>query len=468
MTVRTARLSWVCLSIASGCAPRAAPTPGSMQYTYAIAPPDAGSWILHVEATFEHAPSPRLTLPPDAAGAVRSMVIVDGVAETPLARTETTWLADPCLARCLVRYAIDLQAIASSCRTFDCSRRVGDAIIGPAATWVLRPEPPGDALIRVAVRGGESSRFATGLRRDPSSGYVLRANELGESSYTAFGTLRNTRMYVGGAKIDVALLDAPLAMGDGATIRWLSDSASCVARLFGRFPVDATVFVLPVRDADDVVFGRVMSLTGASVELLFGTGTPPERAHSDWVVVHELFHLGTPSFVGEAHWLEEGLATYYEPILRERAGWISERELWRHFATEMRRGLRKVGDPASLEERDDIDSTYWGGALFALLADVRIRQATMGARSLDDVMRAALAREGDATHRALAADFFRIGDEATGTHVLADLHARYAVSGEAVDLDAVWRSLGVQGPETEPVLREDAPLAAVRRAIAHP
>jgi predicted metalloprotease with PDZ domain len=182
--------------------------------------------------------------------------------------------------------------------------------------------------------------------------------------------------------------------------------------------------------------------------------------------VHELFHLGTPSFVGEAHWLEEGLATYYEPVLRERAGWMREEDLWRHFAREMTRGLRKDGDPPGLDDRDDIDSTYWGGALFALLADVRIRKATRGEHSLDDVLRAALVQLGDATHAARLVDFVRVGDAVTGTHVLSDLVAHDAVAGEPIDLEGLWRELGVTTtPGGGVLLSEDAPQAAVRKGI---
>jgi hypothetical protein len=319
----------------------------------------------------------------------------------------------------------------------------------------------------VEVRGGDPARFATGLRRAPGGGFTMRTRELGEASYTAFGDFRRARADVSGATLELVLLGAPLAMGDGETVGWVKAAAGCVARLFGRFPVDATVFVLPAHGADEVVFGRVLSLAGASVALLFGTEVQPASMHADWVAVHELFHLGMPSFVGEAHWLEEGLATYYEPILRERAGWMSEEDLWRHFARQMPRGQRQEGEPASLEERDDIDSTYWGGALFALLADVRIREATHGERSLDDVLRAALAVLGDATHEAQLTDFVRVGDAATGTHVLAGLVAHFALGGERVDLDGLWRELGVEpAPGGGVRLREDASEVALRRAIA--
>jgi predicted metalloprotease with PDZ domain len=463
--VRFACVGLAGLSLAAGCSHPAAPTAEPPRYAYSVTPPAPGSWLLQVEARFERSPNSLLIIP-DAEAAVRDLVLADPGGARPLARQGDAWLAETCLHQCVVRYTVDLEALASSCRRFDCARRVGDAFVGPASTWMVRPQSSADAVMHVDVRGENVARFATGLRRDARGGFVFRAQELGESSYTAFGTMRRRRVPMAGAALDVALLGAPLAMGDEATVRWVREGAACVARLFGRFPVDAAVFVLPVTGADEVVFGRVMSLAGASVALLFGSETLAENARQDWVVVHELFHLGTPSFVGEGHWLEEGLATYYEPILRARAGWITEADLWRHFTREMPRGLRKPGEAPGLEEREDIDSTYWGGALFAVLADVGIRQATGGARSLDDVMRAALAREGDATHSARVADFLRVGDEATAQHVLRDLYAGLAVSGEPVDLDALWRSLGVDGEGAGLVLRDDAPLSAVRRAIA--
>jgi predicted metalloprotease with PDZ domain len=417
-------------------------------------------------ATLERAPTPRLVAA-EAGPALRDVDILDGTATRPLARVDGAWTAAECRTRCTIRYSVDLEALAASCRLFDCARRVGDAVIAPTTMWLLGPASTADATIDVAIEGGDPERFATGLRRNGRGGFAFRASELGESSYSAFGSLRRYPLRVQGATLDVAFLGLPLVMGDEAALRWIGDAASCVGRFFGRFPVDTAVFVVPVRGADEVVFGRVMSLSGASVVLLFGTETRPESAHLDWVVVHELFHLGTPSFVGEGHWLEEGLATYYEPILRTRAGWMREDDLWRHFAREMRRGLRRPGEASNLEERDDIDSIYWGGALFALVADLRIRQTTAGVRSLDDVMRAALAYEGDGTHAAKVADFMRLGDRATALHVLRDLFARYVVAGEQVDLEALWRSLGVvENADGVAALREDAPLAGVRHAIS--
>jgi predicted metalloprotease with PDZ domain len=450
----------------AACAHPAAPVRPTPSCEYEVTPPAAGSWTVKVQARLRNAPGPRL-VDPEAAGALRNVVLVDGGAERPLPREREAWVAPACQGACTVRYELDLVALTDGCRGHECARRIGDAVLGAASEWMLRPEAGSDAEIRVTLAGGDTARFATGLRRDGHGGYVLRQRELGEAAYTAYGELRQSHVDVPGPGLDVVLLGAPLAMGDAAVLAWVKDAATCVARLYGGFPAQATIFVIPVRGADEVVFGRVMSLAGGSVVLLFGTETKPASEHSDWVVVHELSHLGTASLVGEAHWLEEGLATYYEPILRERAGWMTEADLWKHFVDQMPRGEPQAGDPPSLEERDDIDSTYWGGALFCMLADLEIRKASHGGKSLDDVMRAVHDRLGDATHGTRLVDFLRVGDEATGTRGLASVHAHFATAGEPVDLQAIWRSLGVVvAADGSVILHDDAPLAAVRHAIA--
>jgi hypothetical protein len=458
-----------CASCAPSCGPRG---PGAAQpaFSYTIAPPVAGSWVLEVEATLERSPTGRLVAP-ESARSLRDVVLVGTGGGSPLVRDGDAFLSPACLSRCTLRYALDLDELASSCHHMDCERRVGEAVIGRASTFLLRPETSGDATFHVRIVGPGAGRFATGLARD-AGGFAFPASALGEASFTAFGELRRGRLEVRDASIDVVFLGAPLAMGDEAALDFVRQSALRATGLLERFPIEATVFVVPVPGAREVVFGRVLSLAGASVALLFGAETPASGLHDNWVVVHELFHLTCPSFVGEGRWLEEGLATYYEPILRARAGWMTPAALWTHFVREMPRGLRRSGEPPDLEDRDDIDATYWGGALFALLADVRSRAATSNAGSLDDGMRRVLAHEGNATRIARVADFIRTADEATGTREVSAVYDSWAVRGENVDLDALWQRLGVTGVEAaragdaQVTLRDDAPLSAVRRAIA--
>src|SRR5262249_11317802 len=161
---------------------------------------------------------------------------------------------------------------------------------------------------------------------------------------------------------------------------------------------------------------------GASTMIALGERAGEQALHDDWVLAHEFIHLGIPSFFHEGRWLDEGLATYYEPVLRARAGLRSDASLWAEFADQMPRGVTSPG-AMSLPRTADHDRIYWGGATFALAADVLIRARTEGARSLDDGLRAVLQKGGDATRVWSVASFLRVVDEAVGVRATQELYA---------------------------------------------
>lgn len=115
---------------------------------------------------------------------------------------------------------------------------------------------------------------------------------------------------------------------------------------------------------------------------------------SDWVlVVDEMIHLGFPSLERRHRWMEEGLATYLEPILRARGGLVPADELWNNFARMMPNGTPQKGD-RGLDGTPTWGRIYWGGALFCFVADLEIRKATTNKKSLDDALRGILAAGG--------------------------------------------------------------------------
>ncbi len=464
-----ARNFFLALVLCASCfAPRPSDLP-TARWEYLVDAPASGTNVLKVEATFTGTRTERLAIDEGAARHVEGLELKDGATWRPISRRDGAWVEPSCARHCTLRYRLDLGAVADGCDgRIDCAVRVGAATLSPAMAW-LHPSPKLDVPVRVRFRAHGAS-FATGLR--PLLGapltYSFRSTELDEGSFTAFGPMRRSQVEVARSSLDVIIVgDRRLAMSDADLRAWVGEGAAVVAGLYGHFPVArATVFVVPVRGENDVVFGKVLSLAGASVTVLVGEGMARASTHDDWVLVHELFHLGFPSFRGEGRWLGEGLATYYEPILRARAGWLSEAQLWTFFARELRRGVPRSG-AEGLTASDDIDTIYWGGALFALLADVALRQAS---HSLDEVMRVTLARGGDATRVWTVADVMRIGDETSQTTVLADLYTRHAVRAEPIDLEALLASLGVETPPGEGggvvTLRDDRPLAAVRRGIS--
>jgi hypothetical protein len=369
-------------------------------------------------------------------------------------------VAPECRADCTLAYSVALDRTPHGLEeVVVAGQGAKTAFLSPSYAWMVRPENAQTARVRLRfVPTPEARAFNTGALPEMST------RDFGEGSFAAFGYQRRASIDVGGAKIELSILgDAAFALGDAGLVKWAGDAARAVSALYGHFPVPrVAVFAVPVEGADEVVFGKVLSLGGPSIAALVGTSLDAEGARGDWVLVHEMIHLGFPTFLGEGRWLGEGIATYYEPVLRARSGLRDGAETWRGFARSMPRA-RPHGAELALEKRADIDSVYWGGALFALMADVRIRMATKGARSLDDVMRAVLAKGGDATHVWRVHDVLVVGDEATGTHVMTELHDRLAVRGEPVDPRVELAALGV-GTEGVPELR-DAPLAWVREAI---
>ena len=125
-------------------------------------------------------------------------------------------------------------------------------------------------------------------------------------------------------------------------------------------------------------------------------------------------HLALPD-TGEAHaWLSEGLATYVEGVARVQAGNRSEvRHVGRGTAFHAARACRRAGD-RGLDHTHTWGRTYWGGAMFCLLADVDIRRRTHNRLGLQDALRAVLNASGG-----LSADWpiervLRTGDAAVG------------------------------------------------------
>src|SRR5271169_4990068 len=139
------------------------------------------------------------------------------------------------------------------------------------------------------------------------------------------------------------------------------------------------------------------------------------------MLTHEMIHLAFPSMAENHHWIEEGISVYVEPIARVQAGQLSAAAMWHDLVRDMPQGEPQPDD-RGLDRTHTWGRTYWGGAMFCLVADVRIRKETANRKGLQDALRAIVDAGGSITQdwdieRALA-----VGDKATGTTVLIDLY----------------------------------------------
>src|SRR5262249_54356684 len=154
-----------------------------------------------------------------------------------------------------------------------------------------------------------------------------------------------------------------------------------------------------------------------------GQEADEDELKDDWVLVHEMIHTALPDLLGPHHWLEEGLATYVEPLARARAGLVSPEQLWLDWGRGMPNGLPEEGD-RGLDRTPTWGRTYWGGALFCLVADLEIRTRTQNMKSLDDALRAILVAGGNIASAWPIERVLEVGDQATGVRVLSETYAK--------------------------------------------
>lgn len=391
---------------------------------------------------------------------VRDVAILSARGPAPIERRGDSWFAPGCAARgCRIRYRFALREAAAALDDEDLAALRGEVVESPPSAWLLRPRHlPAHEKAELNVSTPEGMRFVAGLPRGPVS-----ASALGGLPYAAFGDLRVERVRLDGGSLTVALAPAQGRQDEADLLDWIRGSASLVARYFGRFPADgALLLVLPA--PGDELHGRARGIGGAAILFTRGTDLALADARRSWELVHELVHLGFPSLPRRQLWVEEGLATYVEPIARARAGELSPEKVWRDLALGLPQGLPGQGD-GGLDGTAVWGRTYWGGALFWLLADVEIRERTGNELGLEDALRAVVAQGGNISERWKLQRALEIGDRAVGTKVLEELYARMGAAPAGVDLEALFRKLGValRGKSVE--LDDRAPLAHVRRAI---
>jgi hypothetical protein len=182
------------------------------------------------------------------------------------------------------------------------------------------------------------------------------------------------------------------------------------------------------------------------------------------MLTHEMVHLAFPSVDEDHHWIEEGIATYVEPIARIQARHLKAEQMWLDLVRDMPQGLPQVED-RGLDHTHTWGRTYWGGALFCFLADVEIRRQTNNAKGLENALRGILAAGGDIRKEWNLEDALRTGDSAVGVSVLQPLYTKMKDKPVRVDLDSLWMQLGVHSDGDSIRFDDNAVLAEIRRAI---
>lgn len=284
-------------------------------------------------------------------------------------------------------------------------------------------------------------------------------------SSAAFAQQHDPSFEVGGGKIDVNL-DSDLTQAQqDQLMTWVHNAANSVVAYYGRFPLENTYLHVRSFDGRGVHNGHTFGThNGGLIRISVGTQTPDSEFKDDWMMTHEMIHLTFPSVEEEHHWIEEGIAVYVEPFARLRAGNATKETVWGEMSRDMHQGLPEEGDEG-LDHTHTWGRTYWGGALFCLMADIEIRQRTHNQKGLEDALRAVMNSGGVITEDWDLDRVFQVGDKAVGVPVLEELYKKMKDQPVSVDLDKLWQELGVDNHGGTATFNDRAPLASVREAI---
>ncbi len=242
-------------------------------------------------------------------------------------------------------------------------------------------------------------------------------------------------------------------------------------RFWGDLPYDKYVFLNVITEASGGLEHRNSTVLMAS-----RWATRTRRAYLSWLELasHEFFHvwnvkrlrpveLGPFDYENEVQtrslWMAEGVTDYFAELLVHRAG-LSTREEYidslsnkiEELQTTPGRGVQSA-ELASFDAwiryyRPDENSPnvsisyYTKGAVIAFLLDARIRSATGGVRSLDDVMRAAYGRYSGP--RGFTPDEFRqVAEQVAGTS-LASFWAAAIEGTSELDYSEALETFGLR------------------------
>jgi predicted metalloprotease with PDZ domain len=276
------------------------------------------------------------------------------------------------------------------------------------------------------------------------------------------GNLAVTEFDVGGRKHYV-VAGGHTAQWDGG--RAVADLRKVVAenrRLWGELPFPKYVFLFVVREKG----GGGGGLEHANSALMFtgATATRGKGPSLSWLmfVSHEYFHafnvkrlrpveLGPFDYEKPPRtsglWVAEGLTTYFGDLLVRRAGLCDADAYLARLSGHISRLQKTPGRLVQTLEQASLDvwtasmsgvgggaktvSYYVKGPVVGFLLDAKIRRATGGAKSLDDLMRLAYRRYGGA--KGFTAEQFRRAAEEVAGVDLKESFRKWLATTEELD-----------------------------------
>ncbi|HEV8392263.1 MAG TPA: hypothetical protein VGQ35_20580 [Dongiaceae bacterium] len=360
-------------------------------------------------------------------------------------------------------FTYDLGAFAKTEDDMGSAMIFGDAVLVTPGFLLPLPDTERAVMLRFRITLPAGGNCLTALRPDKDGYFRVPLLRLDEAGPLILGDIEGTPV-PGDPELTLAVPPNATKIATTQLAAWVSAVAESNRRFWARPPAKGGLILLIPSPRGGVPFGRVLSLGGAVVTVLVGQQATTQDLYDDWVLVHEFIHLGSPLMRDTGAWLNEGIATFYEPVLRARAGWKSEDDVWREWISSMTRGIPAMTDIGL--ENAGRGGIYWGGALFVLMAEIESLTASDGKIGFSDCLRTVLAEGGDVTVKWPTMKLLDRCDALLGKNVIATLASQHIEKGSAMDLDQLWHRLGVSMVEGGTIHYDDkAELAWLRPLI---
>ncbi len=422
-----------------------------------------------VEACFDGAPPGALMRHPSAAGFTTAL----RAGSTPLSDPGGRKLSLPELRDgACVGWTVDLAA-AAAVQDRRLALRHGDSIVSGGNLWFWRDAGRRPIRVEVALPAGLSISVPWRTRPHSDNHLVFRPEPTSAywSSRIAIGRFDQRLMELNGATLRLAIVGAGSRTESDRLASWIRESADSVASVTGHFPQPEPQILVIVLgpQPQPVPWAHVIRGGGVAVELFVDGTRPLASLREDWTATHELSHLLLPYVSSRDRWLSEGLASYYQNVLRARDGRLDAAAAWEQLESGFGRGRQATtgGSLASATRagRDATMRVYWSGAAILLKADAQLRALSGGARSLDTALAGLHECCLDPARSWRAADLLARLDELTGYDVFGELYRTHVPDEAFPDLSEVYGRLGLVPAPDGIRFDPDAPWARIRYFI---
>ncbi len=373
-----------------------------------------------------------------------------------------------------IDYAVDIRS-AVAAGNFRMALAHENQIVTDTSLWFWAPRQQRELVVEVSLPTGMNISTPWKPAGTRGNALLFRAG-LTPSSWSsriAVGQIRNIEKTIAGATFRTTVIGSFTPQQIDMCMAWLQESALSVSTVSGRFPQeDVQILLVGIGEQrEPMPWAQVMRGGGISGQFFIDQNRPLSEFSDDWTPTHELSHMLLPYVSTNDRWLSEGLASYYQNVLRARDGRLSEQAAWQKLHEGFRRGVdgthgQRLQDMSRNMRQDGAYMrVYWSGAAILMLADIQLRQETDGKQSLDSVLAQLHKCCMSQSKTWRARELFNKFDELSGTSVFIDLYNRHVSSGEFPDVFESYDDLGIDSSSKKIRLSEDAQLAEIRSAI---